>query len=218
MKKRNVVGPSFRGRVTGLLSVGGLMACAGSAQAHHPMGGAAPETMVQGMVSGLAHPVIGLDHLMFLVVAGILLAGQGMARRIPAGMLLVIASGLGTLLHWRGVTLPLGELLAAVTVVVAGVLLAVGRSRGVGLAGFLALSGLLHGYAFGEAVIGSEAGPVVAYLGGLAAMEWLIVLGVSVVWNWSGAKSGGAVRPGWMASGAGMAAALAGLFMMLAAA
>lgn len=218
MKKRNVVGPSFRNRVTGVLSVCGLIACTGSVQAHHPMGGAAPETAVQGMVSGLAHPVIGIDHLIFLVVAGVLLAGQGVARRIQAGLLLVVASGLGTMLHLRGVTLPLGEVLTAGTVVVAGVLLAVGRSRGAGLAGFLALAGVLHGYAFGEAVIGSESGPVVSYLAGLGAMELLIVIGASVVWNWSGAKSGGVVRPRWMEGGAGMAAALAGLFMMLAAA
>ena len=47
------------------------------ALAHHPMGGAAATTAWQGFVSGVAHPVVGLDHLAFLLAAGVLAAAVG---------------------------------------------------------------------------------------------------------------------------------------------
>ena len=63
----------------GLRQVGGVAALALaltvatvlSAQAHHVMGGRTPETFMQGLLSGLAHPVIGLDHLAFIVAMGV---------------------------------------------------------------------------------------------------------------------------------------------------
>ena len=48
------------------------------ALAHHVMGGAMPATFGQGLLSGLGHPIIGLDHLAALVGAGLV------AARIPA--------------------------------------------------------------------------------------------------------------------------------------
>ena len=55
------------------------MAVAAPAWAHHVMGGELPQTFLQGLLSGLAHPVIGLDHLAAIVGVGILaaLAGRG---------------------------------------------------------------------------------------------------------------------------------------------
>ncbi|MFN8984581.1 MAG: HupE/UreJ family protein, partial [Alphaproteobacteria bacterium] len=44
------------------------------AAAHHPMDGAMPETLWQGFASGIGHPVSGLDHLAFLLAAGVLAA------------------------------------------------------------------------------------------------------------------------------------------------
>lgn len=38
-----------------------------AAPAHHLMDGALPATPWQGLLSGLAHPVVGLDHLAALV-------------------------------------------------------------------------------------------------------------------------------------------------------
>src|SRR5438552_1104114 len=44
------------------------------AWAHHFMGGGPPETFAQGLLSGLGHPVIGLDHAAFILAAGFFLA------------------------------------------------------------------------------------------------------------------------------------------------
>ena len=52
---------------------------AGPALAHHPLAGLPMETGAQGLLSGLAHPVLGFDHLFFVLAAGVAtrLAGRG---------------------------------------------------------------------------------------------------------------------------------------------
>lgn len=53
--------------------------------AHHPMGGMTPQTFSQGLLSGLGHPIIGLDHFAFLVAAMLLASVLKGAARYLAG-------------------------------------------------------------------------------------------------------------------------------------
>jgi urease accessory protein len=55
----------------------GLVATASTASAHHLMGGKTPSTFTDGILSGVGHPIIGPDHLAFLVALGI---AVGVAR------------------------------------------------------------------------------------------------------------------------------------------
>ena len=64
----------------------------GEVWAHHFMEDQLPQTFVQGLLSGLAHPVIGLDHLAFIIATGFLLA------LVRHGVWGVIALTLGSLL------------------------------------------------------------------------------------------------------------------------
>ena len=43
-----------------------------SQSAHHPFGGEAPKTIAEGLLSGIGHPVIGLDHIVFVIAVGLL--------------------------------------------------------------------------------------------------------------------------------------------------
>lgn len=162
-----------------------LAALASTAQAHHAMGGQTPITLLQGLLSGLAHPLIGWDHLMFLLGAAVLTV----AARIPAGAarlllgLFALAGLVGTLLHAKGITLPAaGPVLAASLLV-----LALGLVRvqwGASLAEPLALvAGLVHGYAYGEAIVGAGAAPLGAYLLGLALVQTLLMVAVHALWQ-----------------------------------
>ncbi|MDO5657122.1 MAG: HupE/UreJ family protein [Paracoccus sp. (in: a-proteobacteria)] len=146
---------------------------AAPAFAHHPMGGEAPQTFAHGLLSGLAHPVIGVDHLAFVLLAGIAATVRGVGLAAPLAF--IAATMAGTLLILAGVTLPGAELAIALSVVLLGALLVSGRdmARPVALAGFAA-AGLFHGWAYGEAVIGSEPMPVAAYLLGFAAIQFAI--------------------------------------------
>lgn len=150
-----------------------LLMAAAPAMAHHPMGGEPPQTLVQGLLSGLAHPVIGIDHLAFIVLVGLAAAGAGRLIAGPAAF--IGATMAGTALHLAGIDLPLAEIVIALSVVALGALLVAGRrvAGGAALGGF-ALAGLFHGWAYGEAVIGSEPMPIVAYLAGFAAIQFAV--------------------------------------------
>jgi len=150
------------------------------AWAHHFMGGGLPETFAQGLLSGVGHPVIGLDHAAFIVAAGFFLAlVEGGMWGVPA---LIGGSLIGAALHLNGFVLPGSEAGVALSVILIGsVVMARRRVRLSWLAGGLALAGLLHGYAYAESIFGAEAAPLVAYLIGfslvqlgIATAAWLI--------------------------------------------
>ncbi|TQM94858.1 HupE/UreJ family protein [Roseinatronobacter monicus] len=149
------------------------------ALAHHPLGGEAPQTIFHGLISGLAHPVIGLDHLAFVVLIGIAAALAG--RSLVGPLAFIGATLAGTAVHLAGVTLPLAELVITASVVILGALLLLGRQVAgpVALAGF-ALAGLFHGWAYGEAVIGSTPMPIFAYLLGFGGVQFAIAAGVAL--------------------------------------
>jgi urease accessory protein len=135
---------------------------------------------MEGFISGLAHPVIGLDHLAFIVAIGV---AAGVARLnlvIPA--LFIVVSAIGVALHMRGVTLPIAELLVALSVIIAGAMIAWGGLvQAVVWAALFAAAGLVHGYAFGESIFGAEASPLAAYLAGLAVVQAAIVTAVALI-------------------------------------
>lgn len=164
-----------------------VIGASSAAHAHHAMDGTLPATVGQGLLSGLAHPVIGLDHLAFIVAAGLLAGSAGLGLWLP--VLFVAASVAGVGLHLQAVDLPLAELVIAASVVLAGVLLARGSGRvGTALwAGILAVAGIFHGYAYGEAIVGAEASVLWAYLAGLATVQSAIGVGAAVLAarNWT---------------------------------
>ena len=152
---------------------------ASPALAHHPMGGEAPQTIFHGLISGLAHPVIGLDHLAFIVLIG--LAAAFASRSMTGPVAFIVATLAGTGVHLAGVPLPMAELVIMASVVILGALLVMGRqvSGPVALAGFAA-AGIFHGWAYGEAVIGSTPMPVFAYLVGFGVIQFAIAAGVAL--------------------------------------
>jgi urease accessory protein len=170
-------------RLRQLLAGVGPMAAAVAplpAAAHHVMDGALPSTLVEGLLSGLGHPVIGPDHLAFVVALGI-------AAAIVPGPLAVIAafvalSAAGVLVHIAELDVPMIEPLVALTVLLAGAALvwsrSVTRPAWIGLA---AVAGLLHGYAFGESIVGAERSVLGAYVIGIALVTALIATAAMLI-------------------------------------
>lgn len=138
--------------------------------AHHPMGGTTPATLWEGFASGIGHPVIGLDHLAFLLAAGVLAATLPTRRGVLAILAFVAGGFAGSLAHVAGIGFGPVEGLVALTVVLAGLALLRGVTGALLPAAF-AVAGLVHGHAFAEAIIGAEATPLVAYLAALALMQ-----------------------------------------------
>ena len=141
--------------------------------AHHPLGGEVPSTAFHGFLSGIGHPVIGLDHLAFILAMGV--AAWVIGRPILLPLLFIVATVFGTLLHVSSIGLPLVEAVVSLTVLLAGALLVSGRSMNLPITATLFLvAGLFHGHAYGEAVFGAEATPLFAYLFGFGMIQFAI--------------------------------------------
>lgn len=160
-------------RASSLFVALAAVALAPYAYAHHPMGGVTPSTFVQGLLSGFGHPIIGLDHLAFIIGVGLLSAMFAKQWLMPLAF--VAATVAGTVLHLMSLNLPAAELVIAMTVAVIGVLAFSGWRVAAGVAVTLfALAGVFHGYAYGEAVVGAEATPLAAYLLGFCFIQYAI--------------------------------------------
>jgi len=141
--------------------------------AHHPMDGVMPETFSQGFLSGIGHPIIGLDHLAFVIAAGVLAWKLGKPLVLLSGF--VLATAVGSLVVSYGASISLLEPLILLSLALVGVSLIKQKQVGVKLAmAFYPIAGFMHGSAYGEAIIGAEATPIVAYLMGFACIQFAI--------------------------------------------
>ncbi len=146
------------------------------ALAHHVMGGRIPVTFSDGLLSGLGHPIIGLDHFAAVVAVGCLAAVHRAGPALAIGFILAMIGGVAA--HVRGTTVPGAEIMVALSVIFLGAMLLRNRqiSAGAALGLFIAV-GLIHGYALGESIYGAETSPLTAYFIGLAAIQSAIALG-----------------------------------------
>jgi urease accessory protein len=146
------------------------------AHAHHAMGKATPSNSFEGFVSGLAHPVIGIDHLLFVLAVGA--ACYAFRRGAGTVAAFLVSTLVGAALHYGSMNMPYAEAWVAASLVLAGVMLlrATPSPATVLVPAFFALAGLVHGYAYGEAIVGAEATPLAAYLVGFT----LVQIGVAV--------------------------------------
>ena len=153
------------------------------AHAHHVMDYAVPATAWQGFLSGLGHPVIGLDHLLFVIGAGVLAAR--MERGILLPLVFVGASIVAVAAGSTGAALPLGELWVALSLLVLGgaLLISRGPARGVVTALFL-VAGAVHGYALAESIVGAERTPLYGYLAGLTCALSLVASAAWATASW----------------------------------
>ena len=148
------------------------------ANAHHMMGGRVPETFTEGLLSGLAHPIIGLDHFAFLLVAVLLsFTLRGVARyAVPVAF--VMATLAGTVFHLGEGDIPFVETLVSLTVLFAGLLAYTRKSpSALFLSGLFMVAGVLHGYAYGESIVGAENTPLFAYLVGFSLIQYAVIAG-----------------------------------------
>ena len=150
------------------------------ALAHHPLGGMPMETLTDGLLSGVGHPLLGFDHLFFVIAVGVLALYTSRAQLAAAAY--IGAMLLGCLLMSFGVGLPVKELVIGISLLVVGGILLSGRATGLAPAvGFFAVFGLFHGSAFGDAIAAQEAGAGVAVLAGYLVGLGLLQYGLALL-------------------------------------
>lgn len=154
-----------------------------SAFAHHPLGGIPMETFGHGLLSGLAHPVLGFDHLLFVSLVGIAAFYSG--KRFLAPVAYIAAMLVGCLAMGSGIGLPLTELMIAVSLLVLGGVVLSGKALAWPPAmAIFAVFGLFHGSAFGNVIAGQEAGMGTAVLAGYLVGLGVIQYGLAVAAGW----------------------------------
>ena len=139
--------------------------------AHHPLGGRLPSNALEGLLSGLAHPILGPDHFLFILAIGLL------ALRVSVGLWLPLAFVLGGLagsvFHVSSGDLLWVEIGVTGSLAIAGFFLArQAEPKNVWMLGLGAIAGLFHGYAYGEAIFGAEMTPLWSYLLGLTLVQF----------------------------------------------
>lgn len=153
----------------------GVVLAATPGWAHHPFEGVEPQdfNLVQGLVSGLGHPLLGTDHLVFLlaiVVMTVLTTRRWVLPLLASGL---AGSGLAVLV----VATPEPGLGLALELVVSLSLVAAGLVHGGWLPAWVLLPLMgVHGFLLGEPMIGAESTPLAAYGLGLLLSQGALLL------------------------------------------
>ncbi len=174
-----------------------LCLVSGTASAH-------PGHVPIGFLGGLAHPFMGLDHLLAMIAIGLWAAQQGGRALWAVPAAFVSAMVLGVALAWSGWVLPHVETAIALSVLMLGLLIAtrIHASVRVGMtlaAGFA----LFHGYAHGLEM--PQATSPALYAAGFV-LATLCLHGVGIASSLIG-------RPAMRLAGVGIAAAGLALVM-----
>lgn len=156
-------------------AVTGLLATPFPAYAHHAMDGTLPGNLFEGLISGLAHPIIGLDHFVFVIALGA--ACHYFGRRAATAAVFIGGTLAGSVLHLTQATLVFPDIWVALTLLLLGALIFAGHAflKSQGALVFFALAGIAHGYAYGESIVGAEPTPLVAYLAGFTLVQLAVL-------------------------------------------
>jgi len=178
------------------------------AEAHHAMGGETPTSFFDGLLSGLAHPVIGLDHAVALIAVGLLARSLALPLAFVAGSIAAVA--LSAIL---GVELADEPTVAWSVAAVGGWLVVGGWRESVPALALSAVIGAIHGFAYAEAILGAEPTPLAAYLAGLAVVQVAVVM----IAAFAGRRSAAALaeRKAWAERVPGAAIAAVGVALVI---
>ncbi|WP_298448844.1 HupE/UreJ family protein [uncultured Marinobacter sp.] len=147
--------------ITRLLTAAGLMVTATAASAHagHDAG--------TGFTSGLLHPMLGLDHLLAMAAIGFWSVRQSATLKNGTPLFVIGGMILGAAIAWGGLSLPGVETGIALSVLLAGILIATMAKLPTVMGGALVAAFMVfHGFAHGTEMPAGAA--LVAYLAGFS--------------------------------------------------
>ena len=192
-----------------IVRTGALVAAAGwpaLALAHHPRGGEAPAGALDGLLSGFAHPLLGIDHALLLAAIALLGAHRRCALALVSVWISAMCVGAGAA-TFAGVTPDLGWAIAATLVAATALLMLAGRVDILLLLGSVACAGIVHGLALGEMIVGADRPAALSYLIGLALVQ--IAVGTAITRSVIATRTRMKTAIRWLTGIACMAAAMA---------
>ncbi len=183
-----------------------LALAASPALAHHPFG--MPEggqlSLTQGLISGIGHPLLGPDHLLFLVAVA--LVGWAQPRRWMLMLLAVglLGSGIAQVVPLAESLTPWAEAAVSLTLVLEGLVI-LEKLPVISLLPAIAL----HGYLLGGTIVGAEPTPLVGYgLGLLLSQGAVLLTAVSIsrgLQSWIGEHNRQLLAAVWIGIGSAFA-------------
>ena len=170
--------PTLRAAVISTVGFLALSLCS-PAHAHHPfgMGDSTDLTALQGLLSGIGHPLLGPDHLLFLLAIAFIGLQRPRAWVIP-----LLAAGLGGSVLSQFIPLPdavapWAEALVSLSLAVEGLM-----ALTVASTSWLLPLVALHGFLLGSTIVGAEPTPLLTYFLGLMIGQGALLL---VTTSWS---------------------------------
>ncbi len=129
----------------------------------------------EGLIWGIADPVISLDRLALLVIIGLISAG--LVRNTLIVTSFVLFSFLGTLMNLSPIYLPGVQVAIAIALTVFGAILVIpNRLHWLVFVAVTAITAFFQGYAEAEPIIGAEIVTLVTYVLGVALTQSLIIM------------------------------------------
>lgn len=179
--------PLHRGRPVTRFPVGSVLAASVVLVGHVPAAHAhVEENLAQGLLTGLLHPVSGLDHAMAMVLVGVWGAqlGRPAIWLLPVAFPIVMA--VGGFLGLVGVALPGVEFGVALSALILGIMVALERRPALAMAAALVGAfAVFHGHAHGTELPLGQSGLTYS-IGFVVATGCLHALGVliGVAYRW----------------------------------
>tara|TARA_R110002095_G_scaffold118812_1_gene103529 strand:- start:1632 stop:2210 length:579 start_codon:yes stop_codon:yes gene_type:complete len=155
--------------ITRVLMATGLMVTATAASAHagHDAG--------TGFTSGLLHPMLGLDHLLAMAAIGFWSVRQSATLKNSTPLFVIGGMILGAAIAWGGMSLPGVETGIALSVLLAGILIATMAKLPTAVGGTLVAAFMVfHGFAYGTEMPAGAA--LAAYLAGFSFATLVLTL------------------------------------------
>ena len=130
-----------------------LFSCA--AFAHHPLNTMPMESFSDGLLSGIGHTIIGIDHFFFVAMVGLIGLFTGHKYAAPLAYLAAMAAG--CLMMAEGLNLPYKESAIAFSLLTLGLFVLAGiRVTLIPALTLFIVFGIFHGSAFGESIAANE--------------------------------------------------------------
>ncbi len=154
-----------------VIVVGGMFI---PALAHHPfgMGESYDLSILQGLASGIGHPLLGPDHLLFMLAIGLVGLRNPSKWVLPLLLIGIAGSGLVQLIPLPNVLVPWAEAIVSLSLAIEGLI----------VMNFISTKWLLpmfalHGYLLGSTIVGAEPTPLIGYfLGLIIAQGGLLIM------------------------------------------
>ncbi len=150
-----------------------LISFSKSALAHHPfgMGDGSKLSIWQGLASGIGHPLLGPDHLLFILAIAFIGLKRPARWVLPLLIVGLGGSAFAQIQPLPDLLAPWAESLVSLTLAIEG-LIVLSRLNSKWLLPMFSL----HGYLLGNTIVGAEATPLISYFVGLLITQGALLL------------------------------------------